>query len=312
MNAIVMADSEADKVIESLLDTLKRPDLALLPPAPPGVPASGVSLVSAEEKAVGVGARIANENRGPLSVFALKGQRLDALVRFQLWAATPAEVEQLSELLQLRVQSQREALRNLGFLRLRVENTTATEHVAALNAWRQSVNYRTLYEFQFRDHDGAESLLARIPIDFIGEFNESTTVTDDMVRWDKAEAPALEVRRRGRRMSRVNSLVIFAFLPAGFDGDAVTISVSIGGVARQKSFASLRAFREAFDLEAETPARPFAKLGGNEYRVGVMAFPNADFPDPISFASGQDVMQVSYAAQSLPSGNPGVIYLRAM
>ena len=326
MNVITMADSEADKVSQSLVDTLRDEDprlkdlpedqqLNLLPPKITGLPEPNIFLVSAEEKAVGVGNRIANELRGPLPVFALKGRRLDALVRFQFWASTPDAVETLSQELQLRVRNKREQLRRLGFLRLRVENTSPAEHAASLNAWRQSVTYQVLYEYQFRDHDGAESLLARIPIDFVGEFNESTVVTDDLARWDADAAPMLEVRRRGRRLAQVHSLVIFAFLPDGFDGDAVTISVTLDGVARQKNYASLRAFRDAFDIgvkpEDEKPERPLARLGGNPYLVGRMTFPNADFPDPISFASGQDVMQVSYAAQSLPSGNEGVIYLRA-
>ena len=169
-----------------------------------------------------------------------------------------------------------------------------------------------LYEFQFRDPDESTSLIARIPISFIGEFNESTNVTDDLVRWDEHAADLLEVRRRGRRVKQVNTLALLAFLPNGFDGDTVTLTATLSGVTRQKSFASLRAFHDAFALETARPERPLAELNGNAYDAGVMVFPNADFPDPLLLASGADLLAISYAAPSLGAGNAAVIYLRAM
>jgi hypothetical protein len=325
MNTTEMADSLLDKAYANLLDALDD----LLPAVVAGLPAPSVSLVSASEKAVGVGNRIVDETRGPLPAIAMKGQRLDAVVRFQLWAATPDAVELLTEELQQRVQTEREQLRKAGFiatnpkaalliasfLRLLVENTSLPEHIASPDSWRQSSTYRVLYEFRDRDDDGADSLIARIPINFTGGFNENTVVTDDLVRWDKIEAPALETRRRGRRVKQISSLVIFAFLPAGFDGDGVTVKVSIGGVTKQKSFASLRAFHDAFDLEAGTPERPLAELGGNQYHAGLMKFPNTgfpDFPDPILLTRGDDAMEISYASPSLGAGNDAVVYLRVI
>lgn len=318
-----MADSLLDKSHASLIEALEE----LLPAQINGLPQPRVWLVSASEKAVGIGKRIVDETRGTLPVFALKGQRLDAVVRFQLWEATPNAVEQLTENLQNKVQAEREQLRRAGFiatnpkaelltanfLSLLVENTSLPEHVQSPDSWLQATTYRVLYEFRDRDHDGAESLIARIPIEFTGEFNESALVTDDLVRWDEHDASALETRRRGRRVKQVNSLVIFAFLPVGFDGDPVTVTVSIGGVTQEKTFASLRAFQDAFELEADNkPECPLASLGGNPYRAGLMKFPNADFPEPILLTKGDDVMQISYGSQSLGAGNDAVVYLRAI
>ena len=308
---ITTTDPSLDQVLNALLGILEE----YLPPpsVPPSpLPAATVSLVTMTERSVGLGKRVGNDTRGSFGVLALKGTRIETAVRFQLWGNSPSDVDGAIRDLTRRLMGDRDALRARGFLRLTLTSTGLSENVQASNAWRENVEFSVLYEFPYADSDGAESLIARIPIHFTGEFDESTLVTDDMVRWDEVEAPALEVRRRGRRPKPVNSLVIFAFLPAGFDGNGVTVSVSISGVTRQKSFANLRAFHDAFDLEAETPERPLAELGGNKYRAGLMKFPNADFPAPILLTRGDDVMEISYASPSLGNNNKAVVYLRAI
>jgi hypothetical protein len=136
--------------------------------------------------------------------------------------------------------------------------------------------------------------------------NELTVVTDEMVRWDFESAPTLELRRVLHGISNVGSLTILAFLPAGFDGDPVDILTSVGGVPRQVSFLSTRDFLNAFELELEP-----VELNGQQYSVGRMVFPSADFPDPIVLAGGEDFFRVTYA--SPPLDNPdAVVYLRAL
>lgn len=327
-----MADSIIEKAYANLIEALEEVLKEVFPSPPAGLPKPSVTLVNVGEKTVGVGNRIVDQTRGPLSVFALKGRRLDAAIRFQLWASSPDAVEQLTKQLREFIQNQKENLRRTGFivpappnepnekaklltanfLNLMIANTTLPEHVESPDSWRQSITYQVLYEFRDHDEDEASSLIARIPIEFTGEFNEITVVTDDLVRWDEQEAQSLETRRRGRRVKQINSLVIFAFLPTTFDGDQVTITVSTNGLTQQKSFASLREFQNAFDLEDEKPERPLATLGGNPYRAGVMKFPNADFPDPILLVRGDDLIEVSYGSPSLGTGNDAVVYLRAI
>lgn len=327
-----MADSILDKAYANLIEALEEVLNEAFPDSPAGLPSPGVTLVSADERSVGVGNRIVDQTRGPVPVFVLKGRRLDAVIRFQLWASSPNEVEQLTKQLREFIQNQKENLRRTGFivpappnepnekaklltanfLNLMIENTSLPEHVESPDSWRQSMTYQVLYEFRDHDEDEANSLIARIPIEFTGEFNEITVVTDDLVRWDELEAQSLETRRRGRRVKQINSLAIFAFLPAGFDGDPVTITVSTNGLTQQKSFASLRDFQNAFDLEDEKPERPLASLGGKPYQAGVMKFPNADFPEPILLVRGDDLIEVSYGSPSLGAGNDAVVYLRAI
>jgi hypothetical protein len=305
------ADPSLDQVVNALLGIMEE----YLPPpsVPPSpLPAGTVSLVTMTERSAGLGKRVGNDTRGRFGVLALKGARIETAVRFELWGDSPSDVDGAIRDLTKRLVGDQDALRARGFLRLTLTSTRPSENIQASNAWREEVEFSVLYEFPYSDSDSAESLIARIPIHFTGEFDESTMVSDDMVRWDEIEAPALEVRRRGRRPKPVNSLVIFAFLPAGFDGDGVTISVSISGVTRQKTFSNLRTFHDAFDLEAEAPERPLAELGGNTYRAGLMKFPNADFPAPILLTRGDDLLEISYALPSLGNGHKAVVYLRAI
>jgi hypothetical protein len=304
-------DPSLDQVVNALLGIMEE----YLPPpsVPPSLlPAGTVSLVTMTERSAGLGKRIGNDTRGRFGVLALKGARVETAIRFQLWGDSPINVEGAIRNLASRLMGDKDTLRARGFLRLTLTSTSPSENIQANNAWRQEMEFSVLFEFPYSDSDGADSLIARIPIHLTGEFDETTMVSDDMVRWDEVESPALEVRRRGRHPKPVNSLLIFAFLPAGFDGDGVTISVSITGVTRQKTFPNLRAFHDAFDLEAETPERPLAELGGNKYRAGLMRFPNADFPAPILLTRGDDLLEISYALPSLGEGNKAVVHLRAI
>lgn len=294
MNVIGMADSPYD----SLLDILS---------AAAQLPAASVTLLSFAEKAAAVGNRIVDERRGPFSVSALKARRFDATVGFQLQAATLGDLKQLRLDLQSRLLANQADLRKGGVLTLSIDGIPVPENSGAPPAWHQVLSYRVLYEFQYRDPDDAGGLIARIPISFIGEFNENTVVTDDLARWDENDAATLEVRRRGRRTKQVNALAIFAFLPTGFDGDAVTITVTIGGFQQQKLFATLRVFRDAFALEPDA-----VTFAGNEYRVGLMEFPNPDFPAPIELVRGDDSIQISYTAPPLAAGSQAVVYLRVL
>ncbi len=179
-----------------MLTVLKRfvqPPLMPLPPPPPLPPAT-VLLASVVERTVGLGSRVGTDLRGPFSVAAIKGLRVEGVVRFEVWGHTPSEVGQAVEDLIKHLLEDPEGLRASGFLRAALKSNGLSENIFAEDAWRQSVEFDVLFEFPYIDSADADSIIARIPIDFIGEFNESTLVGDEMARWDNELAPALQLR----------------------------------------------------------------------------------------------------------------------
>jgi hypothetical protein len=286
-----------------MLDDLQK---YLEPGEPNPLPAPAVSVVSATERTVGLGHRRGTEPCGSFAIVALKGGRLDAVVRFQCWASDPEGVDLKIKALHERLLQARDTLWvprprdgwSTRFLRLAAEGASLAEHIPSLNAWRKTADYRALYEFHYEDADGAESLIARIPIAIDDEYGESTVVTDEMVRWDSWKAPTLEVHGGVRHVFHVGALSILAYLPDGWNGKGVTVSVSVGGIVRTQPFESVRQFRDAFDLEKEEGEEEKLKmvtLGTKPYVAGRMVFPNTDFPDPIVLKGGEDVFRVRYA-----------------
>jgi hypothetical protein len=309
------SSTPVEQALNSMVDLLRGFLPVILPPQPgdppppdPPPPAPSLSIVTVSEQAVGLSNRRGTEMRGAFPAVALKGVRLDALIRFQLWATEPGNADRLISELQARLQGASPDLRAAGFLKVGGEQTSLAEEIASLNAWRKTFDYRVLYEFHYRDDDEANSLIARIPIAINGEFNEFTLVTDEMVRWDKEDAPDLRIIGR-RRPTRVRAVSILAFLPATWDGDKVSISVSMGGNVRDKKFATVREFVQSFTLEPETPGRPLVVLGGNKYVAGEIGFPNADFPDPVILGAG-DVFEITYASPKFDS--EAVVYLKVL
>lgn len=201
---------------ETTLDQASAAMLALLDnflPAPGGgdVPAPAVSIVSMNEKQVGIGCRRGVETRGDFPVVELKGIRLDAVIRFELWAAALNDIETAMANLHAQLLTQREKLRGAGVLVLTLASTSAVEHVAAVSAWRKQADYRVFFEFHYADTDGARGLIARIPIASALEVSnspqrESTTVTDEMVRWDNLEPAATLVVVGPSQVSRLSLL----------------------------------------------------------------------------------------------------------
>lgn len=199
-------------------------------------------------------------------------------------------------------------LRAAGFLQLAPVGASLAERPGATDIWRSTVDYSVLYEFRYRDADGAESLISRIPIDIDSNFPDHTSVSDDMVRWDEEAAPALNVGRKSARGFRVDALSVLAFLPdvpVAWNGAGVVVEVVIGGTTRQQNFASVRDFLGAFEPEQEV-----VLLGGNTYLAGRMAFPNTNFPDPVLLNGDADTFSVSY--QETEFDSEAVVYLRAL
>jgi hypothetical protein len=299
-----------DPVLDEMLgklDAFLSPIAAGPPPPPVPPPSPTVSLASVAEHAVGIGNRRGTGTVGAFTVRALKGLQLDAVVRFQYWAVTPEEVDASVAGLQGRLRAAGNVLRAAGFLRIEAAETSVAESVATVNDfWRKSADYKVLYEFQFEDNDGAEGLIARIPIDFEGEFTESMVVTDDMVRWDNVAAPTIVVRGNSTRPRRVAALAVVAFLPGGWDGAGVTVTASVGGAVHDVPFAGVRAFVQAF-----TPASETVVLGGNPYLVGRLAPDQVGFPVVLPLTLGRgDFLRISYSTTEFDSD--AVVYLRVL
>lgn len=309
--------NQAVTAMLAALDDYLTPILPPGPPPPPppaSLPAAGLSLVSVAERAVGLGNRRGTDLLGPFAVLALKGARLEAVVRYQFWATDPGEVDTLVSQLQTRLTGDATQLRAAGFLNVAADATASSDFLADLNFWRRTADFRVLFEFRYQDADGAESVLARIPIDVEGEppINDSTSVSGNMVRWDDVAAPRFAVRRGRTRAFRVNALTILAFLLDGWDGAGVTITAATGGSTVQQVFATARDFFNAFALETET-----VLLGGQAYRAGRMNFPNAHFTSPVVLSGDSDVFRVVYDPATPDDQTPrfddaAVVYLRVL
>jgi hypothetical protein len=298
-----------------------------LPSPQPSVPGPNVSVVSVLERAVGVGNRVGNEMRGSLIVAAIKGSRLEAVVRFQIWATQPDDVNSAIQTLHENLLTAKSTLRGQGFLRLDAIATSLAEFDAALNQWSKTCDYKVLYEFQFQDTEGAESLIARIPITVNGEYNESTLVTDHMARWDNQTAPILQLRGRAT-LTRLSALAYLPFpLPSGsvtltrtFDSATgpptiyPTLTDFLSAIAGsnpatrhgQISFASLSAFLDAFRSEGTPVALGDWDSDGTPdlYQSRLL-----DFSPPIQLATLRDRFEI--APQNNPLNQVAVVYLQA-
>lgn len=304
-----LADGDDPPLDESVRDVLDRLD-DYLPPPVGGAPPSTISLVTAEEESLGVGNRRGVEDLGAFGIVQLKGLHLNALVRFQLWANDAPSTETAANDLNIALLTDRDALFDEGFLKIRLEATAPVERDAGLGAWRKHADYRVLYEFRYEDADEAESIISRIPIHSDPERagspdREITVVVDEMARWDDAGAPFLELRGGRGALREVGAVAILAFLPIGWDGRQVTVTTSSRGAVQHFVFESARAFLNQFTLQART-----VQLGGNPYVAGRLEFPNLDFPNPVTLDDESDFFRIEYAVDAFDSA--AVVYLRAL
>lgn len=209
-----------ETVIEEMLNRLR----AFLPAAAPSLPAPDVLLVSLKENPVGVGNRRGNETRGSFGVVELKGNRLESKVRFELWAGNPGQAETDAAILNAHILTNKDILYANGFLRLKLENAPAAEHISSLNAWRKHVDYHILFEYRYLDTDSAHSLIARIPVHTDPEvenspYRETNIITDEMVRWDNENAPLLQLRGK----SNLSAISVLIFVSGAYPTDGVNL-----------------------------------------------------------------------------------------
>jgi len=301
--------------VKALLDLLKT----YLPAAGGGLPAPSVFLASVAERSLGLNNRRGEDARAGFGVVELKGGRLDALARFELWAAQPGAVEQAIQDLISRLLADRDKLWSVGFLRISLEGTSSSENVAALTAWRQTADVRVLYEFHFEDSDNSQGLIARIPININSTYNELTTITDEMTRWDSQAAPILEVRGP----VTIGVLSALVFVGGAAPGGSVTLTRTFDGASGPPTqFATLAAFLAAISgtnaqrnaqlvfaswtnfMAIFTPSGTPITLGTDSYSPLEAALSPA-----ISLGGVEDAFEISYQRTALEVN--AVAYLRA-
>jgi hypothetical protein len=302
-------------------------------PAPPPVPVSNVTLEHVRERLVGLGNHAGTEPTGALGSRTVRGGRLDAGVRFQVWATSPADADDAVRTLQGALLDDRQHLRTLGFLTLVSTGTTLAEHVPAIPAWRKATSFDVLYEYRYADDDAA-GLIARIPVASDleaagGPAHEEQTLVDDLVRWDQEAALPLVVRGP----ATVRHVAALMFLPGPPLGGTVTFRRTAAGGGAVTHFPDLDAFLAATSGTAPThtdaevslapadawgalgPASPGPDLGDWDTDGVTDAYTGADrrLVEPLVLPSARDRFEIRYAPPPGPA--PGldqtaVVYLR--
>ena len=302
-----------------------------LPGPTPPLPNAGISVASLSERSVGLGGLRGLEFRDRFQVAELKAIRLDALVRYDLWGESPGGATQAAGDLGAGLLGARDTLASQGILKLGLERLDAPDFAASLNAWRVGALYRVLYEFPYQEAGGAESLIARIPIDLPpeepGAATEETVVTDEMARWDDDGAPALVVRGP----LGVDALLVLSWFSAAAPTGGVTVTRTFDGASgAPAAFGSLDAFLDA--VSGPTPLErhgsvAFPTLVDFLVAVGTAGVPaaigdrdadgvldlyvprsRAVLP-PLVLATAADRLEIAYGAAALDQ--PAVVYLRA-
>lgn len=216
---LMAAPSMAD-----VLADLLAPLTARLPTIAPPLLDANVTVERVRERLVGLGGLRGVETPSGLGQDVLAGGRLDARVRFQVWGQDAAAVDDAIVSVNGALLDDGDALREDGFLRLVGVETSLAEHVAVDDRWRKTTSYDVLYEFQYRGDDDATGLIARIPVTTDPEevdspAREVTTVTDELVRWDREGAAPLVVTGP----TTIGAIAMVAFVPGAPPGGDVVL-----------------------------------------------------------------------------------------
>ncbi|GAA1954001.1 hypothetical protein [Amycolatopsis minnesotensis] len=307
---------------------------ARLPSPSPAVPAPNVTLERVAEKLVGLGNHSGTETTGTLGTRTVRGGRLDARVRFQIWGATASTVDTAVLALHSDLLDDRDVLRGIGFLKLRATGTTLAEHIEPVGSWRKTTSFDVLYEYSYVDSGDADSLITRIqlttdPERAGGPGRERETETDSIIRWDSETAPPLVITGP----MRVHRITALAFGPGiggqvrllalrGTDGnggpilhlpDLATFLAATGGDHPPESNADVTL--APGDLFAQLGAAgPGLELGDWDTDGAVDGYAGFDrsFDAPIVLPTWSDRLICSYLP---PGGGTGldqtaVVYLR--
>jgi hypothetical protein len=322
----VMAAPALADVVTHMIERLT----ARLPDQAPALPPPNVTLEHVRERLVGLGNHRGSE-RASVGVEVLRGGRLDAGVRFQLWGATANAVDEAVLGLHTDLLDDRDPLRNEGFLKFAATSTSLSEHVASADAWRKTASYEVLYEYGYRDTDEADSLIARIAVDVDQETtgspsHEVTTVTGGLVRWDNETTPELHIR--GPLL--IHRLSAAAFVPGPTPGGSVNVKRTHAGAEGPPAvlpdlpslLAAVAGDRPA-ERHAEAAVTPTTFLASFGPPAGTLALGDWDEDDdrdtydlldlavdpPVRLTGPADRLEFAYGSTA-GLDQPAVIYLR--
>lgn len=316
----VVAGPTLTEVVTDMLAVLG----ARLPAPAPTLPEPNVTLERVTEKLAGLGNQTGTEPAA-LGTRTLRGGRLDARVRFQLWGGTAPAVDSAVVVLHSDLLDDREQLRTAGFLRFNAAETTLAEEFETVGGWRKTTSFDVLYEYRYVDSDDADSLIARIQVTTDPEqpaspAREQETITDELVRWDDEAAPELVVTGP-TTIHRISALV---FEPGPAIGGTVTIRRTDGSATPPVVQPDLTTFLAAAATSTAptemtvAPVDLFAGIGpaGTQLELGdwnTDALPDqyAGFDrvldQPIELARS-DRLSVTYSGPGLDQ--TAVVYLR--
>lgn len=115
-----------DQVMAAMMGVLTP----YLPPPDPPLPNPAVSVASVKERSVGMGSQRGADTLGPFGAIDPKGVRLEAVIRFQLWAAGPTQADDSFTTLNSQILAARDTLFRQGFLRLSLESAPPPDFFA--------------------------------------------------------------------------------------------------------------------------------------------------------------------------------------
>lgn len=320
---------DMQRVLQRMLGNLAD----FLPTPASGLPTPAVIVLRLNDAPVGLGSFIGEEPRLPLGRVELKGGRIEAVVRFMLWGADVASLNDGMLALQGKLLAATQLLWGLGFLRFTALTSANPRFDTGMVAWGRTADYSLLYEHRYEATDAADSLIARIPIHADQEtFNspdrETSLVTDEMVRWDDRATAALVVRGPAS-LAGISAL---AFVATALPGGPVTLTrtfdgatgpavnhIALGGflAALADPVAPQRHARVAFDRFSDFLAQ-FSPTGGpvplgdwnldgrlDEYQGFALAL-----DPPVHLAEVSERLEVTYANGTEPLDQVAVVYLR--
>lgn len=293
-------------------------ELAGLPGPPPTI-----QVVEATPRPVGLSNLVGLDNPGGLQFAVIKGGRLEVGLRLDVLRADLSSTDAALLATHATLLDRRPQLRTRGFLRFEPGELTPAE--TAPGGFLRSGSYRALYEYRYRDVDGAASLIVRLPVDSdleqpSGPGHEEWVVTGPLVRWDREGQPVLRLRGPGL----LQRLSVLSFAPGPPPPVAVTLTRTftgaIGAPAAVATLADLAAsehatltfptladFLAGFDAAAEEVELGDWDLDGVPDRYAIR---NRALSPEIALPRSIDRLEISAQPAAGWSGHPAVLYLR--
>jgi len=294
-------------------------------------PVPTIAVTEATPRPVGLSNLVGLDNPGGLQFATIKGGRLEVGLQVGVEAGDAAGADAALLAAHATLLDRRPHLRALGFLRFEPGVLAPVE--PSPGGFRRTGSYRALYEYRYRDVDGAASLIARIPVDSdldspLGALDasghEAWVVTGPLVRWDREGQPALRVRGPGRLLR----FAAVAYVPGAPPPVAVTLTRTFtGALGAPTAAASLAELADPAahghaTLTFPTLADFLAVFAAATEEVELGDWDLDDVADryalrtlvlapEIALPRSIDRLEISVQPASGWAGHPAVLYLRA-